>query len=192
MLLNRAHLNAHLATSKVVTRPGLQSVQIEPGRVCASDGSIAVKMEFMSVSNLPHNAPEGTRSPTEPVLVPTDAIKAILKGQKKGQLYTLCVNGTMGYLLAGESMVGFTLLDEQYPDIDAVYPPYDEEIENPHLAAYNPAYLDTVNKLYKAFDGPTYQPAVTMTARGDKRAASFEWTSEETAVHVILMPVRKS
>ena len=196
MNLLKQHLTAYLCASKDTTRPALMNVKIEPGKVCATDGSIAVKMEFEGSKDIPAGAPDMAFSPTEPVLVPVDAIKAILKGSKASDTFDLLVNtnSSMGYLINGGATVSFTLSDERYPDIDAVYPQdtdTEPDGENYNMTAFNPAYLETINKLYKPFGLSTYGSAVSVVARGDCKASSFQWTGNGTAVHVILMPVRK-
>ena len=182
MNLLKQHLTAYLCASKDTTRPALMNVKIEPGKVCATDGSIAVKMEFEGSKDIPAGAPDMAFSPTEPVLA-SDTFDLLVN-----------TNTSMGYLINGGATVSFTLSDERYPDIDAVYPQdtdTEPDGENYNMTAFNPAYLETINKLYKPFGLSTYGSAVSVVARGDCKASSFQWTGNGTAVHVILMPVRK-
>ena len=127
MKLSKSLLSSHLCASKDLTRPALNFVKVETlgnqlGRISSTDGHIAVTMEFPTSIDTPLTLPEGTESPTVPVLLPVQSIKDILKGAKTDEEIDLVTNEETGYLLRGSSFVTFPLEEDVFPDLEAVWP----------------------------------------------------------------------
>lgn len=198
VLLNKRCAVVTKFASKDKTQPKLTMVHVTPTQAMATDSYRAARVTLpeMNAESFPTNGAELYDVPDKGINIPATSIDAAIKNLPK--TYSLPILGTVALTDVDPDRVGLMtndltaantietrLVDQEYPDLDHIWPKDDAE---PVIRiAFNPSFLKSVAEAAEKFQ--QYDAPIVCSFYSPIKPAMFEITSDEQTLEMILMPV---